>query len=88
MKQVLLLIASVLVAANVSADDIDQRCKSEWGSNKEMVEYCVKNQRNAKKEISAFSGQIGENCENEWGNNYEMVLYCLRGIDQHVAYVA
>ena len=60
------------------ADEIDQRCRSEWGNNSRMVNYCTKRQRQAKREISAFSGVIRNNCENEWGSNYRMVLYCIK----------
>ena len=67
----------VVVPGTVMADEIDQRCRAEWGNNSRMVRHCTKTQRQAKREISAFSGLIRNNCENEWGSNYKMVLHCI-----------
>lgn len=61
-----------------SADEITEMCQEKWGNNYEMVNYCIKNQRNAKREVSGYSGTIRNNCENKWGSNYEMVLHCIK----------
>lgn len=72
-----LLCYFVGVPTSVRADEIDDMCRLEWGSNRDMVNYCINNQRTAKREVSSHSGLIRINCESEWGNNYEMVLYCI-----------
>ncbi|MCD6533991.1 MAG: hypothetical protein J7L25_07945, partial [Deltaproteobacteria bacterium] len=59
-------------------DEIKEMCQEKWGNNYEMVNYCIKNQRNSKKEVSGYSGTIRNNCERKWGSNYEMVLYCIK----------
>jgi hypothetical protein len=53
-------------------------CRDKWGSNYEMVLYCIKNQSAAKREISGYYGMIKNNCKKKWGSNYEMVLYCIK----------
>jgi uncharacterized repeat protein (TIGR01451 family) len=63
---------------NSGGDDINSKCSAEWGSDTDMVDYCIKNQRAAKLEISNYSGLIRTNCETEWGADYEMVLYCIK----------
>lgn len=57
--------------------NIYSRCKEKWGSNHEMVEYCIKNQSVAKRKVNSHSGGIRSRCENKWGTNYEMVEYCI-----------
>jgi hypothetical protein len=72
------LLFLTFISSFASADEIDDRCKAEWGSDKEMVNYCTNNQRTAKREIAGYSGLIRTNCESEWGTDYEMVLYCIQ----------
>jgi uncharacterized repeat protein (TIGR01451 family) len=62
---------------NGSGDEIEGRCRTEWGSDVDMFDYCVENQRTAKLGVSNYSGLIRTNCETEWGTDYEMVLYCI-----------
>lgn len=58
--------------------DIKLLCEKKWGSNYKMINYCIKKQRAAKREISGYTGTIRSNCENKWGSNYKMVLYCIK----------
>lgn len=51
-------------------------CKGKWGTNYEMVEYCVEQQSQAKRNLSSHGGQILDDCRKKWGDNYEMVEYC------------
>ena len=59
-------------------EDIKLFCKDKWGQNNKMVNYCIKNQRDAEREISGYRGTIRSYCEKKWENNYEMVLYCIK----------
>ncbi|MCK4470050.1 MAG: hypothetical protein KAU60_17075, partial [Desulfobacterales bacterium] len=68
----------ILYPLYAQADEITQMCQDKWGSNYRMVLYCIKNQRNAKGEISGYSGTIKNNCKKKWGSNYRMVLYCIK----------
>jgi hypothetical protein len=58
--------------------EITRMCREKWGDNYRMIEFCIKQQRNAKREISGYSGIIRNNCENKWGSNYKMVSYCIK----------
>lgn len=61
---------------------IESDCKKKWGTNYEMVEYCIKNQRQAVNNLSRHSGPILQECGRKWGTNYEMVEYCTKNQQQ------
>lgn len=77
-RTVILALAVLAPATAARADEIDRRCRSEWGADYDMVLYCVENQRRAKREIGAFSGPIRQRCEREWSDDYEMAMDCIR----------
>ena len=61
-------------------DRISEGCGNKWGSNYEMVKYCIEKQRIAKRTIERIyaSDSRTSGCEDKWGNNYEMILYCIQ----------
>ncbi len=64
-----------------SADSIRERCKGEWGTNYEMLKYCIDGQEKAKSNVESrsVSDEIMRHCKGEWGTNYEMLKYCIDG---------
>lgn len=68
--------------ARSSADSgevgITQRCRDDWGKNYEMREYCMKNQKEARRKLGKYSADIIEFCRKDWGDNYEMLEYCAK----------
>lgn len=64
---------------------IDQ-CTAKWGTNYEMVEYCEKEQQQAKDALAqresahpindAVMAGITRDCDQKWRGNFEMIDYC------------
>lgn len=75
----LLILLVFLYPVHAKADEIMQMCQEKWGHNYEMILYCIKNQREAKKAIdNTIKDDISIFCEKKWGNNFEMVEYCIK----------
>lgn len=74
----LTLSAAMSTSALANEESIRLLCADEWGENREMYAFCVREQRGAAKEISRHQGEIRERCEQEWGYNFQMVLHCIR----------
>ncbi len=68
------------VSESISAG-IKENCMKEWGDNYRMVEYCVKQQSQAKSWLlsnsATISPEIRRRCKSEWKTNYRMVKYCV-----------
>ena len=76
--QLIALVICLGYPAFSNADVISAMCSEKWGNRYEMVNYCIRNHRSAKRELSRYSGSIRQNCERKWGNNFEMGLYCTK----------
>ena len=79
------LLMSIFSFSAFAADrNINNHCKSEWGTDYEMLEYCIKNQEEAKNNLrnKIISPEISQKCKNEWGTNYEMVDYCVKNQEE------
>lgn len=61
-----------------SKQSVTEKCSREWGTDYRMVEYCIKKQNEAIRNLSGQSGAILEKCRNEWGDDYRMVEYCTK----------
>jgi len=61
---------------------INSQCTNKWSTNYSMVEYCVKKQQTALRNINIkrnnIPTEISSQCENKWGTNYSMVEYCVK----------
>jgi hypothetical protein len=63
---------------------IRERCNSEWGTNYEMVLYCVTQQTRAQQRVaSSPKEEIAAHCASEWSEDFEMRDYCEE--EQHKA---
>lgn len=74
------VVVILLLIASTAAADIWRDCKSRWGSNQSMVDYCVKTQKEAYSAVKSsrgIDGDIKNSCRDRWGTNYEMVKYCM-----------
>lgn len=60
-----------------TTSSIKNDCSKEWGRDYSMIEYCVKNQTEARDKLRRYSGSIRNDCEKEWGSDYRMVVYCI-----------
>lgn len=53
-------------------------CQRKWGTDYNMVEYCVNKQTEAHNSLSGLSDNvITRNCRSKWGTDYSMVKYCV-----------
>ncbi|MFA7050395.1 MAG: hypothetical protein WC164_04795 [Patescibacteria group bacterium] len=57
---------------------IKSSCQNKWGTDYEMVEYCIKKQTEAWNNLRGWSGPIKNECSGKWGTDYEMVEYCIK----------
>ena len=59
----------------------EENCMKEWVDNYRMVEYCVKQQSQAKSWLLSnsvtVSPEILLRCKSEWKTDYRMVKYCV-----------
>lgn len=53
-------------------------CRDKWGKNFEMREYCMDNQRKARRQLSRYSPDVLEFCKRKWRDNYQMIEYCAK----------
>lgn len=53
-------------------------CRDKWGKNFEMREYCMDNQRKARRLLNGYPTDILEFCKRKWHDNYEMIEYCAK----------
>jgi hypothetical protein len=53
-------------------------CRDKWGKNFEMREYCMDNQRKARRQLSGYPADVLEFCKQKWRDNYQMIEYCAR----------
>ena len=92
----LILFSIVLLQVSAKAFDsssnaqeaIQKDCKKKWGTDYEMVKYCIKSQvtayRNVKRQSNSIitnttsNSIITNNCKNKWGTNYDMIEYCIK----------
>lgn len=59
-------------------EDYHALCRKRWGSNYEMLQYCLKQQMKAEHSVARSPrDEIYNRCREKWGNNYEMVEYCI-----------
>ena len=56
------------ITAQTSAD-VSEHCAVEWGSDREMYDYCVGEQSRALRTLQA---------SHEWGSDFEMTLHCVK----------
>jgi len=69
---------------------IDERCRSKWGENFRMVEFCIEQNKNSRLNVAEkdrkFSegskkDKIIENCGRKWrdehGFNWRMIEFCV-----------
>ncbi len=53
-------------------------CKKKWGTNYNMIKYCVDNQTESYNSISNLpDNEIMSRCRSKWGTNYNMIKYCV-----------
>lgn len=71
------LAAQQAAAQQSSANIIYSQCKEKWGNNYEMVQFCIKNQTDARSVVRSHQGGIRQRCEEKWGTNYEMIEFCI-----------
>jgi hypothetical protein len=55
-----------------------QFCREKWDNNFEMIEYCMKNQRDARMKLHRYPADILQFCKNKWQDNYEMIEHCAK----------
>jgi endonuclease YncB( thermonuclease family) len=65
--------------SNRYAPIIQARCSRKWGTDYEMVKYCVDNQTDAQNALKGMDipPEIDAHCTSKWGSDYEMVKYCV-----------
>lgn len=59
-------------------DSIIASCRSKWGSDRDMVEYCIDEQTKSREVVKSHSGGIRQRCEQKWGDDFRMVEYCIQ----------
>ncbi len=93
--RLLAIIAPLAVLANVAqsqspnrsydADSVTAECNSEWGTDFQMVKYCIDQRAAGHVEYVEIVSRVSSseeltkamgNCENEWGHQWDMVAYC------------
>lgn len=80
-----MMIASSTAALEYNANQVKAECSAEWGSQYDMVKYCIDKRKDGWAEYSiqrqAVQG-IGplmaalDYCEDEWTQQWDMVSYC------------
>lgn len=60
-------------------EEIIDRCEAKWGTDYNMVKYCVDNQTESSSQLNrmSVSKEIQSRCEDKWGTDYNMVKYCV-----------
>ncbi len=60
------------------SSNIMSKCKAKWGTNYNMIKYCVDNQTRSYNSISNLpDNEIMSRCRKKWGTNYNMIKYCV-----------
>jgi len=68
-----------LVDSSAYAGSIRSNCIQKWGTDYEMIEYCIKNQTSASSKVKRIpNNSIKSSCSSKWGEDYEMVEYCYK----------
>ena len=58
---------------------IRKKCKEKWDTNYEMIEFCIKNQKDSYKKLkNGVNSFYTQQCKEKWGTNYEMVEFCIK----------
>ncbi|MBQ4824391.1 hypothetical protein J4729_07485 [Leisingera sp. HS039] len=89
-----ILAAAVLInsAVNTSAADYSQaqvkaECSTKWGSQYDMVKYCIDRRKEGWTGYTSVKETLGGNqnfapsllhCEGKWEQQWDMVLFCAR----------
>jgi hypothetical protein len=55
---------------------IETECNNKWGHDYRMIEYCIKEQTQAKNIVAGLRGPILDQCAEKWGSDYRMIIYC------------
>ncbi len=69
-----------LMPVTVWADEIKNKCKSDWPDDYYMQLYCINEQKVALDKIKrgSWDTDIKRFCESQWPSDFYMQLYCMR----------
>ena len=74
------LLITILINPAIASADIRKNCEKKWEGDHKMVDYCIREQTQAKKLVRSAKGYgagIKQRCTTKWGDDYKMVKYCM-----------
>ncbi|MFW8636695.1 hypothetical protein [Cribrihabitans pelagius] len=83
----LLLSATSAAAEDYSPDQVKAECSAKWGSQYDMVKFCINKRQEGWTGYTAIEKSLGGNanfapslrhCERKWDQQWDMVLFCAR----------
>ncbi|PID95785.1 MAG: hypothetical protein CSA85_00500 [Alphaproteobacteria bacterium] len=93
---VAVLFAAPAVALDYDKDKVKAECSAKWGTEYDMVKYCIDERANGFATFTAMAAAIPEDlmpkmqptiehCERQWEQEWDMTAYCL---DQNIEALA
>jgi hypothetical protein len=82
-----MLIAGTATAGEYSAGQAKAHCSQKWGTQYDMVKYCIDKQREGWAEYSGLKKVAGDldaftpslaHCEQKWAGQWDMINYCAK----------
>lgn len=79
------LIATSAAAGDYSAGQVKAECAAKWGSQYDMVKYCIDKRQEGWSGFSTYKQRFGSHpiigpslshCEDKWGQQWDMVQFC------------
>lgn len=80
-----LLFSAQVSAAEYAASLVKAECSAKWGTQYDMVKYCIDKRHEGWVKFSAFKEKFGNtpliepslgHCAEKWGQQWDMVQYC------------
>lgn len=80
-----LLLSAQISTAEYASDQVKAECSAKWGTQYDMVKYCMDKRQAGWVKFSAFKDEFGntplikpslDHCADKWGQQWDMVQYC------------